>query len=154
MKRSDSVLWQKSLHQQTCQQGKVTTQTTPQKSLHLGRSVGVTTATQLVRLKSLTMHWDLRFRVNHYFHYKTCVIVVTCSHVSIILRFSHHVLPYYNCVCGSVDRVSRSSSGFEGWRFDTATADNFVLFIVKIPEYIQTFIYILAKLSLCVLFIK
>ena len=30
-KRSDSVLWQKPLHQQKCQKGKVTTQTTPQK---------------------------------------------------------------------------------------------------------------------------
>ena len=30
-KRSDSVLWQKPLHQQKCRQGKVTTQTTPQK---------------------------------------------------------------------------------------------------------------------------
>ena len=54
-KRSDSVLWQKPLHQQKCQKGKVTTQTTPQKSsikqrlrTDLGRSVGVTTATQLV----------------------------------------------------------------------------------------------------------
>ena len=48
-KRSDSVLWQKPLHQQKCQKGKVTTQTTPQKSsikqrlrTDLGRSVGVT----------------------------------------------------------------------------------------------------------------
>ena len=54
-KRSDSVLWQKPLHQQQCQKGKVTTQTTPQKSsikqrlrTDLGRSVRVTTATQLV----------------------------------------------------------------------------------------------------------
>ena len=31
-KRSDSVLWQKPLHQQKCQKGKMTTQTTPQKS--------------------------------------------------------------------------------------------------------------------------
>ena len=49
-KRSDSILWQKPLHQQKCQKGKVTTQTTPQKSsikqrlrTDLGRSVGVTT---------------------------------------------------------------------------------------------------------------
>ena len=59
-KRSDSVLWQKPLHQQKCQKGKVTTQTTPQKSsitqrlrTDLGRSVGVTTATQLVWLTGL-----------------------------------------------------------------------------------------------------
>ena len=52
-RRSDPVLWQKPLHQQKCQKGKVT-QTTPQKSsikqqlrTDLGRSVGVTTATQL-----------------------------------------------------------------------------------------------------------
>ena len=45
----------KPIHQQKCQKGKVTTQTTPQKSsikqqlrTDLGRSVGVTTATQLV----------------------------------------------------------------------------------------------------------
>ena len=31
-KRSDSVLWQNPLYQQKCQKGKVTTQTTPQKS--------------------------------------------------------------------------------------------------------------------------
>ena len=60
-KRYDSVLWQKPLHQQKCQKGKVTTQTTPQKSsikqrlrTDLGRSVGVTTATQLVWLTGLT----------------------------------------------------------------------------------------------------
>ena len=62
-KRSDSVLWQKPLNQQKCQRGKVTTQTTPQKSLikqrlrtDLGRSVGVTTATQLVWLTGLRAH--------------------------------------------------------------------------------------------------
>ena len=56
-KRSDSVLWQKPLHQQKCQKGKMTTQTTPQKSsiteqlrTDLGRSVGVTKVTQLVWL--------------------------------------------------------------------------------------------------------
>ena len=62
-KRSDSVLWQKPLHQQKCQKGKVTTQTTPQKSsikqrlrTDLGRSVGVTKATQLVWLTGLRAH--------------------------------------------------------------------------------------------------
>ena len=62
-KRSDSVLWQKPLHQQKCQKGKVTTKTTPQKSsikqrlrTDLGRSVGVTTATQLVWLTGLRAH--------------------------------------------------------------------------------------------------
>ena len=62
-KRSDSVLWQKPLHQQKCQKGKATTQTTPQKSsikqrlrTDLGRSVGVTTATQLVWLTGLRAH--------------------------------------------------------------------------------------------------
>ena len=62
-KRSDSVLWQKPLHQQQCQKGKVTTQTTPQKSsitqrlrTDFGRSVGVTTATQLVWLTGLRAH--------------------------------------------------------------------------------------------------
>ena len=62
-KRSDSVLWQKPIHQQKCQKGKVTTKTTPQKSsitqrlrTDLGRSVGVTTATQLVWLTGLRAH--------------------------------------------------------------------------------------------------
>ena len=62
-KRSDSVLSQKPLHQQKCQKGKVTTQTTPQKSsikqrlrTDLGRSVGVTKATQLVWLTGLRAH--------------------------------------------------------------------------------------------------
>ena len=55
--RSDSVLWQKPMHQQKGHKGKVTTQTTPRKisitqrlRTDLGRSVGVTTATQLVWL--------------------------------------------------------------------------------------------------------
>ena len=58
-KRADSVIWQKPPHQQKCQKGKVTTQTTPQKSslrTDLGRSVGVTTATQLVWLTGLRAH--------------------------------------------------------------------------------------------------
>ena len=61
-RRSDPVLWQKPLYQQKCQRGKVTTQT-PQKSsikqqlrTDLGRSVGVTTATQLVWLTGLRAH--------------------------------------------------------------------------------------------------
>ena len=51
------------LHQKKCQKGKVTTQTTPQKSsikqrlrTDLGRSVGVTKATQLVWLTGLRAH--------------------------------------------------------------------------------------------------
>ena len=53
----------KALYQQKCQRGKVTTQTTPQKSsikqqlrTDLGRSVGVTTVTQLVWLTGLRAH--------------------------------------------------------------------------------------------------
>ena len=60
---SDPVLWQKPLCQQKCQRDKVTTQTTPQKSsikqqlrTDLGRSVGVTSATQLVWLTGLRAH--------------------------------------------------------------------------------------------------
>ena len=56
-RRSDPVLWHKPLHQLKCQKGIVTTQTTPQISsmeqqlrTDLGRSVGVTTVTQLVWL--------------------------------------------------------------------------------------------------------
>ena len=36
----------------------------------------------------------------------------------------------------------------------TASADTFFLFIEKFTEYIQTFIYILARLSLCVICIE
>ena len=60
-RRSDPVLWQKPLHQQKCQKGNVTTQTTPQRSsikqrlrTDLGLSVGITTATQLVWLTWFT----------------------------------------------------------------------------------------------------
>ena len=60
-RRSDTVLWQKPLHQQKCPKGKVTTQTTLQKSsikqqlrTDFGRSVGVTTAPQLVQLTWFT----------------------------------------------------------------------------------------------------
>ena len=56
----------KPLHQQKCQKGKATTQTTSQKSsikqrlqTDLGRSVGVTTATQLVWLTGLRAHLPL-----------------------------------------------------------------------------------------------
>ena len=62
-RRSDSVLRQKPLHQQKCQKGKVTTQTTPQKGsskrrlrTNLGRSVRVTTAIQLVWLTEFRVH--------------------------------------------------------------------------------------------------
>ena len=34
----------------------------------------------------------------------------------------------------------------------TASADTFFLFIEKFTEYVQTFVYILARLSLCVIF--
>ena len=62
-RRSDPVLWQKPLYQQKCQRGKAATQTTPQKNsikqqlrTDLGRSVGVTTAIQLVWLTGLRAH--------------------------------------------------------------------------------------------------
>ena len=45
-KRSDSVLWQKPLHQQKCQKGKVATQTTPQK-VRLNSNCGPTYDGQL-----------------------------------------------------------------------------------------------------------
>ena len=77
-KRSDSVLWQKPLHQQKCQKGKVTTQTTPQKSsitqrlrTDLGRSVGVTTATQLV----LHMHIILKGTRLHNLTYNLLIVM-------------------------------------------------------------------------------
>ena len=62
-RRSDPVLWQKPLYQQKCQRDKVTTQSPPQKCsikqqlrTDLGRSVGVTTVTQLVWLTGLRVH--------------------------------------------------------------------------------------------------
>ena len=69
-KRSDPVPRQKPPHQQKRQKGKVTTQTTPQKSsikqqlrTDLGRSVGVTTATQLVWLTGLKLNF-FDFKLN------------------------------------------------------------------------------------------
>ena len=60
-RRSDQVLWQKPLHLNV--KRAVTTQTTPQKSsikqrlrTDLGRSVGVTTATQLVWFTGFRAH--------------------------------------------------------------------------------------------------
>ena len=60
-KRSDSVLWQKPLHQQKCHKGKNDNTNNAKKSLitgrlrtDLGRSVGVTMATQLVWLTWFT----------------------------------------------------------------------------------------------------
>ena len=49
---------------------------------------------------------------------------------------------------GSVDRVS--DSGFRGRRFESRRRQILFLFIEKFTEYVQTFIYILARLSLCV----
>ena len=43
---SDPVLWQKPLHQEKCQKGKVTTQTTPQK-VRLNSNYGPTLDGQL-----------------------------------------------------------------------------------------------------------
>ena len=60
-KRSDSALWQKPLHRQKNPKSNVTTQRTPPKTsitqrlrTHLGRSAGVTIATQLVWLNRFT----------------------------------------------------------------------------------------------------
>ena len=60
-KRSDSVLWQKPLHQQKSPKSNTTTQNTPPKTsitqrlrTDLGRSVGVTAVTPLVWLNRLT----------------------------------------------------------------------------------------------------
>ena len=51
---------------------------------------------------------------------------------------------------GSVDRVS--DSRFKGRRFESRRRQIlFFLFIEKFTEYFQTFIYILARLSLCVI---
>ena len=59
-KRSDSVLWQKPLHRQKNAKSNVKTKKPPKTSItqrlrtDLGRSVGVTIATQLVWLKRFT----------------------------------------------------------------------------------------------------
>ena len=52
-------------------------------------------------------------------------------------------------VRASVDRVS--DSGFKGRRFESRRRQILFLFIEKFTEYDQTFIYILAGLSLCVI---
>ena len=78
------------------------------------------------------------------------VPVVTSSHLYDAYRL---YCPFHtaenNGVCGSVDRVS--ASGLEGRRFESRQRQEIVgSFIVKFPEYFQTFVYILAKLSLYV----
>ena len=96
------VLWQKPLHQQKCQKGKLTTQTTPQKSsikqrlrTDLGRSVGVTTATQLV--------WFTGFRAHLPTHRNSYVIEdknkqrFLCSDNCIHITLKR-VSEWYNCV--------------------------------------------------------
>ena len=83
-----------------------------------------------------------------YFHNKhgTHVPVVTCSHL-----YDAHRLkwPFNTTDCkglrGSVDRVS--DSGFKGRRFESRRRQLLFLFIEKFTEYVQTFIYILARLS-------
>ena len=52
-------------------------------------------------------------------------------------------------VRGSVDRVL--DSGFRGRRFESRRRQILFSFIEKFTEYIQTFIYILARLSSCVI---
>ena len=52
-------------------------------------------------------------------------------------------------VRGSVDRVL--DSGFRGRQFESRRRQILFLFIEKFTEYFQTFIYILARLSLCVI---
>ena len=87
-KRSDSVLWQKPLHQQKCQKGKVTTQTTPKKSsikqrlrTDLGRSVGVTAATQLVWLTGL------RLKLNYFSLVRRPEVNLVISVSSLVFSF-------------------------------------------------------------------
>ena len=94
--RSDSVLWQKPLHQQKCQKGKVTTQTTPQKSsitqrlrTDLGWSVGVTTATQLVWFTGLRAHLPTNYDKSPYTYRKLKVTIqqnATNNSITQILR--------------------------------------------------------------------
>ena len=71
MKISSQSYDKSPIHQQKCQKGKVTTQTTSQKSsitqwlrTDLGRSVGVTTATQLVYRVRFTEKSGLQFKWN------------------------------------------------------------------------------------------
>ena len=93
-KRSDSALWQKPLHRQKNPKSNVTTQRTPPKTsitqrlrTDLGRSAGVTIATQLVWLNQFTgsqpSHsplWDWRG---------------TCSMSTEDVHSSGHIVPSY-----------------------------------------------------------
>ena len=69
-KRSDSALWQKPLHRQKNPKSNVTTQRTPPKTsitqrlrTDLGRSAGVTIATQLVWLNRFTGYLLCNFSI-------------------------------------------------------------------------------------------
>ena len=91
------------------------------------------------------MHCDIRLRVSvtctFTIKHGTHVPVVTCAVVT------------YTTDCkgvrGSVDRVS--DSRFKGRRFESRCRQILFLFIEKFTEYFQIFIYILARLSLCVI---
>ena len=100
------------------------------------------------------MHCDIRLRVSvtctFTIKHGTHVPVVTCSHLYDAYRSK---CPFHTTDCkgvrGSVDRVL--ASGSRGRRFESRRRQILFLFIEKFTEYFQTFIYILAKLSLCVL---
>ena len=92
------------------------------------------------------MHCDIRLRVSvtctFTIKHGTHVPVVTCSHLYDAYRLK---CPFNTTDCkgvrGSVDSVSDCGFG----------VGRYFLFTEKFTEYFQTFIYILARLSLCVI---
>ena len=100
------------------------------------------------------MHCDIRLRVSmtctFTIKHGTHVPVVTCSQLYDAYRL---LCPFNTTNCkgvrGSVDRALESR--FSGRRFESRRRQILFLFIEKFTEYIQTFIYILARLSLCVI---
>ena len=76
-KRSDSVLWQKPLHQQKCQKGKVTTQTTPQKSSIKQR-----------------LRTDTKFTINVFCHCWSYFIFYMYTYYTILSILNQQIIPF------------------------------------------------------------
>ena len=101
------------------------------------------------------MHCKIRLRVSvtctFTIKHGTHVPIATCSHLYDAYRL---LCPFNTIDCkgvrGSMDRVS--DSGFMGRQFESRRRQKLLFFFIeKFTEYVQTFIYILAWLSVCVI---
>ena len=100
------------------------------------------------------MHCDIRLRVS-----VTCTFTIKHgTHVPIVYVVTDMTLIDYNalltpliakaCVVQWIERLTPDSGADSS---NHGVGRYFFLFIEKFTEYVQTFIYILARLSLCVI---